>query len=140
MRKLIGSFFLGAAAAICVVQAQGQVQVIANPSVKASDVSKSDLREVFGGSSTKLADGSHVVPVLLKQGPAQAAFLSQIIGKSDAAFNASLRTLVFSGEGTMPKSVDSEAAMVEYVAHTPGAIGYVGSSSPHPGVKVLEVK
>ena len=40
----------------------------------------------------------------------------------------------------MPKSIDSEAAMVEYVAHNPGAIGYIGKATPHEGVKVLAVK
>jgi hypothetical protein len=30
--------------------------------------------------------------------------------------------------------------MVEYVAQTPGAVGYVGKSAPHEGVKVLDVK
>jgi ABC-type phosphate transport system substrate-binding protein len=114
--------------------------VIANPSVKASDVSKSDLRDVFTGASTSLSDGSHVVPVLLKSGPAHEAFLSAYVGKSDSALVATWRSLVFSGQRSMPKSVDSDAAMVEYVTHTPGTIGYIAKSSPHEGVKVLAVK
>jgi ABC-type phosphate transport system substrate-binding protein len=40
----------------------------------------------------------------------------------------------------MPKSLDSDAAVVEYVAHNPGAIGYIGKSAPHEGVKVLSVR
>jgi ABC-type phosphate transport system substrate-binding protein len=113
--------------------------VIANPSLKASDVSKSDLRDVFTGASASL-DGSHVVPVLLKQGPAHEAFLAAYVGKSDSALAATWRSLVFSGQGSMPKSVDSDAAMVEYVAKTPGAVGYIGKTAPHEGVKVLAVR
>jgi len=57
-----------------------------------------------------------------------------------AAFRASWRSLVFSGQATMPKSLDSEAAVVEFVAHTPGAIGYVNKTTAHEGVKVLVVR
>jgi len=67
-------------------------------------------------------------------------FLSLFIGKNDSVFRAGWRNLVFSGQAAMPKSVDSDAAMVDYVAHTPGAVGYIGKSAPHDGVKVIEVK
>ena len=121
-------------------KAQAQAVVIANPSVKSADISKSDLRDVFTGAASSLKDGSHVTPILLKGGPAHDAFLAAFIGKSDTAFRASWRSLVFSGQATMPKSVDSEAAMVDFVAHNPGAIGYIGKSTPHDGVKTLEVR
>jgi ABC-type phosphate transport system substrate-binding protein len=120
--------------------AQAQVVVIANPSIKSADVSKADLKDVFTGAAPSLKDGSHAVPVLLKSGAVNDEFLSAYIGKTDAAFKASWRSMVFSGQGSMPKTVDSDAAMVEYVAHTPGAIGFVGKGSPHEGVKVLTVK
>jgi hypothetical protein len=93
---------------------------------------------VFTGASTSLGGGS-VTPILLKAGPAHDEFLSAYIGKNDTAFRAGWRSLVFSGQATMPKSLDSEAAVVEYVAHNAGAIGYVGKATPHEGVKVLAV-
>ena len=117
-----------------------QVVVIANASVKASDVSSTDLREVFTGASSSLKDGSHVAPVLLKSGIVSDGFLTLYVGKSDAAFRASWRSLLFSGQGTMPRTLDSEAAVVEYVAHTPGAIGYIAKATPHEGVKTLAVR
>ena len=111
--------------------------IIANPGVKSTDASKADLKEIFSGTATTLRDGSHVTPILLKAGPANDAFLLTYIGKSDAAFRASWRSLVFSGQATMPKSLDTEAAVVEYVARTPRAIGYISRNTPHEGVKVL---
>jgi ABC-type phosphate transport system substrate-binding protein len=36
--------------------------------------------------------------------------------------------------------LDGDAAVVEFVAHNPGTIGYIGKASPHEGVKVLAVK
>ena len=35
----------------------------------------------------------------------------------------------------MPKSLDTGAALVDYVAHTPGAIGYIDESTPHEETK-----
>jgi hypothetical protein len=140
VKKLLLLFFFVVAASLFVARAEAQVVIIANSSVKASDVSKGDLRDVFSGAASSLKDGSHVTPVLLKTGGAHEEFLSEYVGKNDTAFRASWRSLVFSGQATMPKSLDSEAAMVDYVAHNAGAIGYIGKATPHEGVKVLAVK
>ena len=140
MKKLIYVFLVAMTAVVFGSHAQAQVVVIANPSVKAADVSKGDLRDVFTGAASSLKDGSKVVPVLQKQGTVHEEFLSAYVGQNDTAFRASWRSLVFSGQASMPKSVDSDAAMVEYVAHNPGAIGYIGKSTPHENVKVLTVR
>jgi hypothetical protein len=140
MKKLLYAFLLVASASIFAASAQAQAIVIANPSVKSSDVSKSDLRDVFTGAATSLKDGSHVTPVLLKSGTVNDEFLAAFIGKNDTSFRAGWRSLVFSGQASMPRSLDSEAAVVEYVAHNSGAIGYISKSTPHEGVKVLSVK
>ena len=139
MIKLMYALLLAASASIFVVQAKAQVIVIANNSVKASEVSKNDLKDVFTGASTSLGGGS-VVPILLKSGTANEEFLQAYIGKNDAAYRAGWRSLVFSGQATMPKSVDGDAAVVEFVSHNAGAIGYISKATPHEGVKVLTIK
>jgi ABC-type phosphate transport system substrate-binding protein len=139
MKKLIYAILLVASASIFTVQAKAQVIVIANPSVKASEVSKNDLKDVFTGASASLG-GNNVVPILLKAGTAHEEFLQAYIGKNDTAYRAGWRSLVFSGQATMPKSLDGDAAIVEFVAHNAGAIGYIGKASAHEGVKVLTVK
>jgi ABC-type phosphate transport system substrate-binding protein len=140
MKKLLLVFLFIAAASMLAINAKAQVVIIANPSVKSADVAKADLRDVFSGAASSLKDGSHVTPVLLKQGSAHEEFLSEYVGKNDTAFRASWRSLIFSGQATMPKSLDSEAAIVEFVAHNAGAIGYIGKATPHEGVKVLTVR
>jgi ABC-type phosphate transport system substrate-binding protein len=140
MKKLLTIFLLLTAASIFAVRAQAQVLVIANNSVKATDVSKNDLRDVFTGAATELKDGSRVVPILLKAGTVHEEFLQVYIGKNDTAYRAGWRSLVFSGQATMPKSLDGDAAVVEFVAHNAGAIGYIGKTTPHEGVKVLTVR
>ncbi|MGA2350675.1 MAG: hypothetical protein ABSF70_09610 [Terracidiphilus sp.] len=120
--------------------ARAQVIVIVNPGVSADSVSKAALEKIFTGTSTRLGSGERVVPVLLKEGPVHSAFLSTYLGKSPIALIINWRSLVLSGQGSMPKSFDSEAEMVSYVARTPTAIGYIGEKTAHDSVKVLEVK
>jgi ABC-type phosphate transport system substrate-binding protein len=117
-----------------------QVVVIANSSVAAASVSKNELRDIFTGASSSLKGGAQVTPVLLKQGAVNDDFLDLYVGKSDSAFRASWRSVLFSGQGVMPKTLESDMAVVEYVAHTVGAIGYIGKTTPHEGVKILAVR
>ena len=139
MKKLLCAFLLVASASIFITQARAQVIVIANPSVKTTEVSKNDLKEVFTGASTTIG-GGNVVPILLKAGTVHEEFLQAYIGKSDSAYRAGWRSLVFSGQVSMPKNLDTDAAVVEFVARNSGTIGYISKTSPHDGVKVLAVK
>jgi hypothetical protein len=140
MKKRMFQILFVAAALFISTRIQAQVIVIANPGVKAEDVSKSDLRDVFTGNATALKDGTRVVPILLKAGTAHEEFLQVYIGKNDTAYRAGWRSLVFSGQASMPKSLDGDAAVVDFVAHNSGAIGYISKVTPHEGVKVLTVK
>jgi ABC-type phosphate transport system substrate-binding protein len=135
---LFFSFFLGCG----IAKAQALV-VVANKSVKSADISAGDLKDVYSGDKSSLKDGSHVIPVTLKGGAIHEAFLKKFIGKNDPAFRAAWRSLVFTGQGSMPRSLDTEADMLEFVAATPGAIGYVSAAAgaaSKEGVKTLAVK
>lgn len=117
----------------------GDVRIIANPSVKAEAISKSEIKSVFLKERNSLRDGTHVEPVLSKGGPVHAAFLRDYLGQNDDALQNYYRTLVFTGRGSMPKALHSDEEVVAYVARTRGAIGYVGSSAALDGVKTLAV-
>ncbi|HUI79112.1 MAG TPA: hypothetical protein VLY24_14405 [Bryobacteraceae bacterium] len=117
-----------------------EIKVIANSSIGTSSVSAEELKGVFLATKTSLSDGSHVEPVLLKSGAAHEAFVKQYLGKTDAALETYYRSLVFTGKGSMPKALASDAEVVGYVAKTKGAIGYVSAGASTEGVKALEVK
>lgn len=116
------------------------VKVIANPSVGASSISTDDLKGVFLATKSSLSDGSHVEPVLLKAGAAHEAFLKDYVGKTDSALETYYRSLVFTGKGSMPKTLGNDNEVVAYVAKTKGAIGYVSAGASTAGTKTLEVK
>jgi hypothetical protein len=113
------------------------VVVVANKSVPISAISASDLRAIFLGTKTRFADGSHAVPVFLKGGPVHEVFLKNHVGETPDQFRVRWQKAVFTGQGAMPKTCDNESALLEYVATTPGAIGYVSHISPQDNVKIL---
>ncbi len=113
------------------------VVLVANKGVQVSEISNADLRAIFLGTRTRFADGSHAVPVTLKGGPAHEVFLKNHVGEGPEEFRSQWRKVVFTGQGAMPKAFDSESALIEYVAATPGAVGYVSRISPQNRVKLL---
>jgi TonB family protein len=117
----------------------GNVRIIANPSVKAETISVSEIKSVFLEERNSLRDGTHVEPVLSSGGPAHAAFLKEYLGKSDVGLQTYYRSLVFTGRGSMPKTLYSDEEVVAYVAKTRGAIAYVTPTTPLDGVKTLVV-
>jgi TonB family protein len=115
------------------------VKVIANSSVKADTISAAELKRVFLEEKIVLADGTHVEPVLEKDGPVHEAFLQEYLGISDDDLQTYYRALLFAGRGFMPKVLGSDAEVVAHVARTRGAIGYVSSAASVGGVKTLAI-
>ena len=113
------------------------VVLVANKGVQISEITDADLRGIFMGTKTRFADGSHAVPVTLKGGPVHEVFLKNHVGEDPEEFRSQWRKVVFTGQGAMPKAFDSESALIEYVADTPGAIGYVSRISSQDNVKFL---
>ena len=96
------------------------MKVIANSSVKADRISPEEIKRVFLQEQNSLADGSHVEPVLEKDGPSHEAFLKMYMGRTDDNLQTYYRALVFTGRGSMPKELGSDAEMVAYVDQNKG--------------------
>jgi len=117
-----------------------RIKVIANPSVRGDKVSLRELKSVYLGKISSLSDGTHIEPVLAKLGLAHEDFLRQCLDQSNDQLQLYYRSLVFSGKGSMPKEVNSDAEMVAYVARTKNAIGYVSVDANTDGVKTMYVE
>lgn len=126
---------------ICVcVAARGQdVVIVAYKGTAVSEISSSQLREIFIGVRSRFADGTRAVPVVLKGGPTHEVFLRNHIGDNPNEFRTRWRKAVFTGQGSMLKEFNTEADLLNYVAVTPGAIGYVSRVGDNDGVKVLTI-
>lgn len=143
LRPITGTAVLLAGILACWTAAAAfaaDVKVIANPSISASSLSSDELQRIFLQTKSSLEDGTHVQAVLEKSGSTHEAFVKAYLGKTDAALQTYYRSLVFTGKGSMPKTVSSDAEMVSFVSRTKGAIGYISASAPAAGTKTIEVK
>jgi ABC-type phosphate transport system substrate-binding protein len=138
MKKHLSLFLLGLMLSTWQVSA-ADVQLIANPSVGAAELSADDVKEIFLGTKTAVAGGD-VQPVLANGGAAHDAFLKAYVGKSDQGLRNHFKSLVFTGKGSMPKSFATDADVAKYVAATKGAIGYVSAGADIGSAKKIAVK
>jgi TonB family protein len=115
----------------------GDIKLIVNSSVRADTISGGELKRVFLEESNSLGDGTHVEPVLEKDGAVHQAFLREFLGRTDDDLQTYYRVLVFTGRGSMPRTFSSDAEIVAYVARTRSAIGYVSTATSTDGVKTL---
>ena len=115
------------------------VMVICNKSVPESSLTKSELRNIFLGKKQEWSTGDSIIPVTLKKGEAHKAFCKIYLIKSPSQFIAYWKKMLFTGKGMIPKSFDNEKEMVDFIATTKGAIGYVSAGQTHDHVKVLQI-
>lgn len=116
----------------CVALANAGDVVVANGQ---SSVSASDLKQMFLGKKKSWPNGDKVVLVVLKGGATHDSFMSNRVGKSPSQFLSFWKKLVFTGKGVMPKQASSEEELLQMVASTKGAVGYVsdGAAGSLPG-------
>jgi ABC-type phosphate transport system substrate-binding protein len=108
---------------------------IVNPSVTAS-VDAEAIKDIYLGRKTTWDGGGKIVVALAESGPSNDA-LMKLVGKSSSQFATSWKKLVFSGKGVMPEQFANDAAVVEFVAKTPGAIGFVDKAAATDKVKAV---
>jgi ABC-type phosphate transport system substrate-binding protein len=115
-------------------------KVIGHPSTTPDSVSKRDLTKVFLKIRTKWQNGQAAEPVDMKRSSAvRARFSEGVLAKSIAQVESHWQAQVFTGNGTPPKVLESDAAVLEFVRSKPGAVGYVSAGATTDGVKVLRV-
>jgi len=115
------------------------VMIVVNKGTSISEITIGQLRDIFTGTRSRFNNGGRALPVLLKGGAVHEVFLHHYVGDSPEEFRLRWRKAVFTGQGSMPREFATEAAMLEYVAATPGAIGYVSRVVDPQAVKVVTI-
>lgn len=111
--------------------------IICNKKVAETVLDKDGVIKIFMGKKTEWQDHQKIKFVIMKKGSIHKEFLKQYIGKSSSQFRNYWRKKVFTGKGRAPKKIDSPEAMIQYVAETNGAIGYIPEGSLSADVKKL---
>ena len=119
--------------------APAQVAVIAHPAVPEDAVSKSQLLDFYTGDITSWSNGDPVVVLDLQVKSVVKTAFYKFIGKSTSRMKSIWLKKKLSGEGGPPEAFPSEEQVLDKVASTPGAIGFVAQSRVRNTVKTLLV-
>ena len=115
------------------------LKIIINPGVQVFELKDKDIRDIYTGVKKMWDTGEKVSIAILEDSELHKQFLKEFVNKTPIQFRNFWREKVFTGEGENPKSFKTEASLIDFVANTRGAIGYI-STSPEKSAKMIDVK
>ena len=109
----------------------------ANP---VSTISRADAAAFFLKRVVRWPGGTDARPVNQpSRSPIAVAFSTGVLHLTPSAVEAYWQQQIFPGRATPPPERPGDAAIVEYVAANPGAVGYVSAGAVTAAVKVLPI-
>lgn len=116
-----------------------EVAVIVHPSNTAS-LNPEAIAQIYLGRSKSFPDGKAALPLGQPEGSKTTEqFNQKVLNKSGSQIKAYWSKLVFTGKGTPPKEINSDAEVLDLVSQNPSVIGYVDKASVTDKVKVLAI-
>jgi len=115
------------------------VVVVVSATSPVSKLDKEQVANLFLGKSSSYPDGS-AAAVPIEQTDATAAheeFHKSITEKSASQLKSYWSKMIFSGKGTAPKEVSSNAELLKLISSNPAMIGYVDKTAADKTVKVV---
>lgn len=116
----------------------GGVVVVTNKGVASGSVNAEMIKKIYSGHVTKWPDNQAIVVSVMEGSDAHKEFLKTYVNKSDSQFSSTWKKMMFTGQASYPKNFDSAQSLVDFVAKTPGAIGYVDAGTKTDGVNVVK--
>jgi len=114
-----------------------EIAVIVN-AANSSALDKNTIEKIFMGKMKKFPNGQVALPMnAAKSMNSRKEFNKAVIGRSSSQVNAYWSKLVFTGKGSMPKELSSDAEIISTISSNQGAIGYIDSGSVTGAVKVI---
>lgn len=117
------------------------VVIIVHPASSVTRLDRKFITAAFLKKKTRWSDDTSIRPVDLgARSAVRREFSATFLGRSVEKVRRFWSQVVFSGRGTPPPELDSEAEVVEYVTTHKGAIGYVSDRVALDGAKVVQVR
>lgn len=117
----------------------GDLVIIGNKYLAESSLNKQDLKDIYLGKKTSWSDRRKIVFVVQEDPGVTVQFLKIYVHKSISQYTTYWKERVFTGKGTPPKSFSTDRDLIQFVARTEGAIGYVSSFTGLENVKRLKI-
>lgn len=117
---------LAVLAALASCPAAAELVVVANAGSGVERLSRDEVINIFLGRYRQLPSGLAALPIdQPAEQPLKAQFYRKLVNKDLAEINAYWARLTFSGKTSPPRQAANAAEVVDWLAHTRGAIGYV---------------
>lgn len=99
------------------------------------------LADAFLKKVTRWSGGEVIHPVDLRPDTApRRVFTAKVLKRSVGAVRSYWQQRIFSGRDVPPPELDSDEAVLAFVAKHPGAVGYVSGAAKLNGVRELVIK
>lgn len=117
------------------------VQVIVHPIAQTATLNSRQLLRIYTLQQKRWPNGRKIkvytLPLLT---PTHQLFVKKVLRSQTYQLERHWKRLLFSGIGKAPTQIDDEKAMIDMVRNTPGAIGYISSTTSAPPELILQVK
>lgn len=130
---------LGSPAYAQPAQNQQQIAIVANKSVKVSDLEKQELVDIFSLEEGNWKDGARIVPIELKGESAIKSMFYNFLGRPANEIKRERLRLILAGDSDPPLTVASVEETLEAITSTPGSIGYMPLNMATGDVVILQV-
>lgn len=119
---------------------QGRLAIIVHPDNPVGSLSQADVMRLFLGKTRAFPNQSPASPVSLSAGSQlRGEFDTLVLNKTTNQVRAYWAQQIFTGRGTPPRELASEADILAHVAKHPEAVGYVSTRQVTPSVKSVLV-
>ena len=138
---LVVALFAGLAG-VASAQSPGDLAIVAHPDTPVAQLSLTELRQVMKGDKQYWKPDLPVV-LFVRAATSQerTAVLGVIYQMSEPQFNQYWIAKQFRAESSSaPTKLNSNALTQQFVASTPGAIGFMAARDVKPGVKILKIE
>jgi len=118
----------------------GQVAIIAHPDVPVDSLTKNKLLDLYTGDLQKWKNNLPIIAYDLKPKLEIRNEFYRLLGKTSSRMKSIWLKKMLAGEGDPPTALESETIILQKIAKTPGAIGFVSESIVNNSVKVIVLK
>jgi len=115
-----------------------QVAIIANKSVKETGITSDLTKDIYTLDQQRWSNGDDIKVYDIKANNSSKETFYKFIGETPLKLKKIWLRAKLSGEGTPPKALATDNDVLNAVATTSGAIGYIDASKVTKKVKVLK--
>lgn len=112
------------------------VVIITHGGIAPGSVDADTVKKIYSGNMTSWPDETRIVVTTMDNAPIHEEFVKTYVGKSASQFQATWKKIMFTGKGKLPTNFNTAQELIDFVAKTQGAIGYVNSGANPQGVSI----